>query len=512
VQSEAILAGIGLILDPLGITLIFLCVLVGVVIGALPGLSSTMAVALLLPFTIGLEPALAISMMAALYCAGTFGGSITAILINTPGAPPAVATALDGYPMAQRGEAGRALGMAAVASVIGGVFSLVVFIVAAPLLAAIALKFRPQEYFALTLFGLSMLAAISGKSALRNLLAGVAGVLVSTVGIHLVTGVERFTFGSTGLYDGIDFVPVLIGLFAIGEMLNQSQVLDVVKERIRTVAVRLPSRDDFRRCWPTILRSCGIGTFIGILPAEGTTVAAIMGYNEAKRWSKNKHEFGKGAIEGVAGPEAANNAGTGGAMVPTLALGIPGSGTTAIILAALIMHGLRPGPFLLRETPEFLYAIFTAMLLANIMFLVIGLLGAKLFAMITLMPRTFLWPAVFVLSFVGAFAYQQTMFDVWVMLISGLVGFVALRHGFGPAPFVMGLVLGGLVEESWSQAMIIFDSQWWRFFESPICNFFFALTALSLFGPTMMRMIRSAMGRGASDAARAAQEAEASDR
>jgi putative tricarboxylic transport membrane protein len=495
VHPEAILAGIGLILDPLGIALIFLSVVIGVVIGALPGLSSTMAVALLLPFTIGLEPALAISMMAALYCAGTFGGSITAILINTPGAPPAVATALDGYPMAQRGEAGRALGMAAVASVIGGVFSLLVFIVAAPLLAAIALKFRPQEYFALTLFGLSMLAAISGRSALRNLIAGVAGLLVSTVGIHLVTGVERFTFGSTGMYDGIDFVPVLIGLFAIGEMLNQSQILDVVHERVRTVAVRLPSRADFRRCWGTILRSCGIGTFIGILPAEGTTVAAIMGYNEAKRWSKNKHEFGHGAIEGIAGPEAANNAGTGGAMVPTLALGIPGSGTTAIILAALMMHGLRPGPFLLRETPEFMYAIFTAMLLANFMFLAIGLPGAKLFALITLIPRTFLWPSVFVLSMVGAYAYRQTMFDVWVMLIAGLIGFVALRHGFGPAPFVMGLVLGGLVERSWSQAMIIFDSAWWRFFESPICNLFFALTALSLLGPYLARGLSAIVRR-----------------
>lgn len=493
-NPEAILAGVNLILDPLGIALIFLSVLIGVVIGALPGLSSPMAVALLLPFTIGMEPALAISMMAALYCAGTFGGSITAILINTPGAPPAVATALDGYPMAQRGEAGRALGMAAVASVIGGVFSLIVFIVAAPLLAAIALEFRPQEYFALTLFGLSMLAAISGRSALRNLIAGVAGVLVSTVGIHLVTGVERFTFGSTGLYDGIDFVPVLIGLFAIGEMLKQSQVLEVVRERVRKVAIRLPSREDFRRCWGTILRSCAIGTFIGILPAEGTTVAAIMGYNEAKRWSKNKHEFGHGAIEGVAGPEAANNAGTGGAMVPTLALGIPGSGTTAIILAALIMHGMRPGPFLLRETPEFMYAIFTAMLLANFMFLAIGLGGAKLFAMITLVPRTFLWPSVFVLSMVGAYAYRQTMFDVWVMLIAGLIGFFALRQGFGPAPFVMGLVLGGLVERSWSQAMIIFDSAWWRFFESPICNLFFALTALSLFG--------SYLGRGLSAIAR----------
>jgi putative tricarboxylic transport membrane protein len=485
VDIDAILTGLGLVLQPYNILLIFLSVIVGVAIGALPGLSSTIAVALLIPFTIGLDPVLSICMMAALYCAGTFGGSITAILINTPGAPPAVATAFDGYPMAQRGEAGRALGMAATSSAIGGIFSLVIFILATPLLAAIAREFRPQEYFALTLFGLSMLASVSGRSAIRNLIAGALGVLVSTVGIHLVTGVERFTFGMSYLYEGIDFVPVLIGLFAIGELLTQSQAVEAVGKRIRSVAVRLPSRADFRKVRATILRSCGIGTFIGILPAEGSTIAAIMGYNEAKRWSKNKDEFGKGAIEGIAGPETANNAATGGAMVPTLALGIPGSGTTAVILAALIMHGFRPGPYLLRETPEFLYAIFIAMLIANVLFLVIGLAGAKLFARVTLIPRTFLWPAVFIFSSVGAYAYNQSMFDVWVMLISGLVGFLAMRHGFGPAPFVMGLVLGGLVEESWSQAMIIFDSNWLRFFESPICNLFFILTLLGLFGPTL---------------------------
>ena len=490
---DAIVIGVGLILTPTSLLLIFLSVVAGVLVGALPGLSSTMAVALLLPFTIGMNPILAISMMAALYCAGTFGGSITAILINTPGAPPAVATSFDGYPMAQRGEAGRALGMAAVASVAGGLFSLAIFIIAAPLLAAIALKFRPQEYFALTLFGLSMLAAISGKSALRNLISGALGVLVSTVGIALVTGTERFTFGVSVLYDGIDFVPVLIGLFAISELLTQSQAIDKVKERIKSVALKFPSREDYRRCRGTIARSSVIGTLIGILPAEGTTVAAIMGYNEAKRWSKHPEEFGKGAIDGIAGAEAANNAGTGGAMVPTLALGIPGSGTTAIILAALMMHGLRPGPYLMRETPEFLYAIFTAMFLANFMFLGVGLAGVKVFSLITLIPRTFLWPSVFALAMIGAYAYRQNPLDVWVMLISGVIGFFALRHGFGPAPFVMGVVLGGLLEKSWSQAMIIFDSNWLRFFESPIGLLFYALTILSLAGPFLGKGIGKLM-------------------
>lgn len=490
---DAVLKGILLMADPTNVGLIFVAVLIGVVVGALPGLSSPMAVALLLPFTISMEPVPAISMMAALYCAGTFGGSICAILINAPGAPPAVATAFDGYPMAKRGEAGRALGIAAISSISGGIISLIVFLVATPLLAKIATSFRPMEYFALAIFALSMLASISGKSPVRNLIAGAVGVLLGTVGIHLTTGVERFTFGLPALTGGIGFVPVLIGLFAMSELLNQSEAADKAYERIKSVVVKLPTRDDFRRIWGTILRSSGIGTFIGVLPAEGATVAAIMGYNEAKRWSKNKDEFGSGCPEGIAGPEAANNAATGGAMVPTLALGIPGSATTAVILAALIMHGFRPGPYLMKQTPEFVYAIFMAMLLANFMFLAIGLAGAKVFSRITLIPRTFLWPGVFVFALVGSYSYGASLMDVWVMLISGLVGFLMLRHGFGPAPLVMGLILGKLVEESFSQSMILLDNQWWRLLESPIVDLFFALTVLSLCWP----LISTRFGRRA---------------
>ncbi len=485
---EPLLQGLGMLLDPFNIFLIFAGVLIGVVVGALPGLSSPMAVSLLLPITITLEPIPAISMLAALYCAGTFGGSITAILINAPGAPPAAATALDGYPMAKRGEAGRALGIATFSSVTGGILSLFVFLLAAPLLAKVALEFRPPEYFALALFALSMLASISGKSSLRNLIAGAVGVLIGTAGVHLTTGVERFTFGIPELTDGIHFVPVLIGLFAMAELLAQSGALAVPYERLAASVVRLPSRADLKRVWPTVLRSTGIGTFIGILPAEGSTVAAIMGYNEARRWSKNKEEFGTGSPEGIAGPEAANNAATGGAMVPTLALGIPGSATTAIILAALIMHGLRPGPHLVKETPEFIYAIFGAMLLANIMFLGIGFAGAKIFSRITLVPRTLLWPAVFVFSIVGSYAFASSVFDVWVMLASGLLGFFMIRHGFGQAPLVMGLILGKLVEESFSQSMIIYDNEWWRLMERPIVDMFLFLTILSLFWPLVRRL------------------------
>ena len=487
---EAVLTGAALIFDPFNLALIFGGVLIGVLVGALPGLSSPMAIALLMPFSITLPPIPAIAMMAALYCAGTFGGSITAILINTPGAPPAAATALDGYPMAKRGEAGRALGLAAVSSVIGGVISLAVFLAATPLLAKIAASFGPQEYFALTLFALSMLASISGRSSIRNLIAGAVGVLISTVGVHLVTGVERFTFDLVDLSEGIEFVPVLIGLFAIGEMLNQADAGEKSRELIRSAVAKLPSREDIRRCAGTILRSSGIGTFIGILPAEGSTVAAIMGYNEAKRWSKRGAEFGTGVPEGIAGPEAANNAATGGAMVPTLALGIPGSGSTAVILAALIMHGFRPGPHLMNETPEFVYAIFTAMLIANLSFLAIGLGGAKLFAMITLVPKAFLWPAVLSFAAIGAYSVASSFFDVWLMAGAGFLGFLMMRHGFGPAPLIMGLILGKMVEESFSQSMIVYDNEWWRLFERPICVGLFAITALSLAWPLIGRALR----------------------
>jgi len=264
--------------------------------------------------------------------------------------------------------------------------------------------------------------------------------------------------------------------------------------------MKLPSREDLRRVWWTVVRSSGLGTFIGILPAEGATVAAIMGYNEAKRWSKNKEEFGNGCPEGIAGPEAANNAATGGAMVPTLALGIPGSATTALILAALILHGFRPGPYLVRETPEFIYAIFGAMLIANFMFLGIGLVGVKVFSQITLIPRTILWPAVFVFSMIGAYAGAASIFDVWVMIVSGLVGFIMLRHNFGLAPLVMGLILGRLVEESFSQSMIMYDNQFLRLLESPIVAVLFTMTACSLLwpflGPTVKRVVARARAGG----------------
>ena len=480
---EALQAMGSVLLDPELLILIFLTTIIGVVIGVLPGLGATTGAALLLPFTLTMEPVHAIAVLATIYVSATFAGSITAILINTPGTAAAAATTFDGFPLAQRGEAGRALGVAVVSSTIGGVFSVVVLCIAAPLLARVAYEFRPPEYFALTLFGLSMLASISSGGAIRNLIGGVFGVWLATIGAERATGIERFMFENYELYEGLSFVPVFIGLFAISELLVQSKMINQFADAISMKAVKLPSKEDYKRIWRTILRSCGIGTFIGVLPAEGATVASMIGYSEARRWSKNKEEFGKGSVEGIAGAEAANNAATGGAMVPTMVLGIPGSGTTAVILVGLMVHGLRPGPYLFTEQVNKVYQIFGAMLVANVMFLAMGLYAAQLFARISLVPRQILWPIVFCLSVIGAYALSSSLLDVWIALTFGVIGFFARRHGFSVAPIAVGLILGEMVETNLQNSLKMFEGEWWLILTQPLAAFFLILAFLGLCGP-----------------------------
>ena len=475
--------------DPYLIALIFVTTILGVIIGVLPGLGATTGAALLLPFTLTMEPVQAIAVLSTIYVSATFAGSITAILINTPGTSASAATTFDGYPLAQKGEAGRALGVAVVSSTIGGVFSIIVLCIAAPLLARVAYEFRPPEYFALTVFGLSMLASISAGGAVKNLIGGVFGVWLSTIGAERVTNVERFMFGNYELYEGLSFVPVFIGLFAISELLVQSKTVNQIIETVALKAVKLPTKEDYKKIWKTILRSCGIGTFIGILPAEGATVASMIGYSEARRWSKNKQEFGKGSIEGIAGAEAANNAATGGAMVPTMVLGIPGSGTTAIILVGLMVHGLRPGAYLFTVQVDTVYQLFGSMLLANFMFMAMGLYAAKLFARVSLIPRPTLWPIVFALSVIGAYAIQQSTLDIWIALIFGVIGFFARRHGFAVAPIAVGLILGEMVETNLQNSLKMFDGQWWMILTQPLAAFFLVLAFLGLCGPYIYGMI-----------------------
>ena len=486
---EALNAMGSVIFDPYLMFLILVTTILGVVIGVLPGLGATTGAALLLPFTLTMEPVHAIAVLATIYVSATFAGSITAILINTPGTAAAAATTFDGYPLAQRGEAGRALGVAVVSSTVGGVFSVIVLCIAAPMLARVAYEFRPPEYFALTVFGLSMLASISAGGAVKNLIGGVFGVWLATIGAERATGIERFMFGNYEFYEGLAFVPVFIGLFAMSELLIQSKHANKIVETIAMKAVKLPTKDDYKKIWKTILRSCGIGTFIGILPAEGATVASMIGYSEARRWSKNKEEFGKGAIEGIAGAEAANNAATGGAMVPTMVLGIPGSGTTAIILVGLMVHGLRPGPYLFTEQVDKVYQIFGAMLVANLMFMAMGLYAARLFARISLVPLTILWPVVFSLSVIGAYALNSSLLDVWIVLIFGVIGFFARRHGFAVAPIAVGLILGEMVETNLQNSLKMFDGEWWLILTQPLAAFFLVLAVLGLCGPLIIRLI-----------------------
>jgi putative tricarboxylic transport membrane protein len=299
--------------------------------------------------------------------------------------------------------------------------------------------------------------------------------------------VERFTFDVPALSDGLGFIPVLVGLFAISELLERMSQRGVVQEFIKLKAMDLPTWADFRKCFKAISLSSVLGTFIGVLPALGATTAALICYNETKRWSKYKEEFGKGSIEGVAGPEAANNAAVGGAMVPTLALGIPGSTTSAIILAGLMVQGVRPGPHLFNEQPTLLYVVFGSMLACNLLYLVLGFAFAKAFARISLIPDAYLWPGVFVLSVVGAYAPNQSMVDVIIMLAFGVVGFLFRRYGFSPAPLIMGLVLGSMVEETLKQSLLLFDQDWTLFFVRPVVVVLFAITLAGLLAPPLWR-------------------------
>ena len=488
-MMEALTALGSVFFEPYLLFLIFMTTIIGIVIGVLPGLGATTGAALLLPFTLTMPPVHAIAVLATIYVSATFAGSITAILINTPGTSAAAATTFDGFPLAQKGQAGRALGIAVISSTFGGVVSVIVLCFAAPLLARVAYEFRPPEYFALTVFGLSMLASISAGGAVKNLIGGVFGVWLSTIGAERVTAIERFMFGNYELYEGLGFVPVMIGLFAMSELLVQSKIANQAVEFVKMKAVQLPSREDYRKIWKTVLRSSGIGTFIGILPAEGATVASMIGYSEAKRWSKNKEEFGKGSIEGIAGAESANNAATGGAMVPTMVLGIPGSGTTAIILVGLMVHGLRPGPYLFTEQVYSVYQIFGSMLAANIMFLLMGLYAAKLFARISLIPISLLWPIVFALSVIGAYALNSSLLDIWIVLIFGVVGFFARRFGFAVAPIAVGLILGKMVEVNLQNSLKIFNGEWWQILTQPLAVFFLILAFLGLCGPAIFAWI-----------------------
>ena len=472
----------------------FIGVFVGTMIGVLPGIGPLAAIAMLLPLTFKLDPVAALIMLSGIYYGTKYGGSTTAIMLKLPGESASVVTCLDGYEMAKQGRAGPALGMSAIASFIAGSIGTVLIGMFGPPLAEVALRFGAPESFSLMLFSLIGAAVLVQGSMMSALGMIVLGLLFGIVGTDVNSGMSRFTFGVTGLTDGISFVVIAMGLFGFAEIvanLEQSTLnRDLLFQKVKNL---WPTWKDFKQSWNPMMRGTAIGAFFGILPGAGPTIASFSAYTVEKKVSKNKAQFGKGAIEGVAGPEAANNAAVGGAMVPTLALGIPGSTTTAIILAGLIVQGIRPGPHLFTEQPMLLYAVFSSMLLANLLYLVLGLGFAKVFARISLIPAPLLWPAVFVLSVIGAYAPNQAMAEVWVAIAFGFVGFFMKRYGFSPAPLVIGLVLGRMVEETLKQSLLIFDLSWGGFLGRPIALTLFGLTALFLLGPFLLQRLR---GRG----------------
>ena len=469
------------ILQPLHFMFLFLGVAGGIIVGAIPGLTASVGIILLLPLVYHLDASTAIVMLCGMFCGAIYGGSISAILISIPGTPSAAATVLDGYPLAQKGEAGKAIGIATIASTTGGIISTFCLMFIAPQLARVALKFGPEEYFALMIFGLTIIASVSGKSLVKGLISGFFGLLIATVGLDPVTGYARFSFNIPNLMTGFPLLPVLIGLFAISEIFIQLELVDkkVVhyKEKIKNI---LPSFKELKSLFTVIITASFLGTFIGVIPGTGGTIASFLAYGEVKRWSKNPDSFGKGNILGVAAPEAANNGTTGGAMVPLLALGIPGDVVTAVMLGALLLIGIRPGPLLFTEHPEIVNSIFAGMLLANVLILLLGILSAGLFPQVLKIPKSILFPVIFTLCFLGAFSLNNSVYDIFIALIFGIIGYIVRKNGFPLAPIVLGVILGPIAEDEFSRALIISHGDWTVLFQSPIAIFFYVISIFSL--------------------------------
>lgn len=448
-----ILLGFSVALTPANLLFAFLGVLLGTIIGALPGIGPSAGVAVLLPVTFGMSPVSALIMLAGIYYGAMYGGTITSVLINTPGESASVMTTLDGFQMALQGRAGAALGMAAIGSFVAGTASVVLLMLAAPPLADLAVTFGPPEYFALMVLGLTTLASLTGGSMLKGLLMALAGLMLGTIGIDLMLGAPRYTFEQAELLDGLDFLPVAVGLFAIGELLYNIY-RPVRSEPIKAeLSGLLPTRQDWRDSWRAIGRGTVIGFFVGILPGAGATIASFLAYAAEKRSSKHPEKFGTGVIEGVAAPESANNAASTGALVPLMALGIPGSGTTAVMLGALTLYGMQPGPLLMSTHPEVFWGLVASMYVGNVMLLVLNLPLAPVFASILRVPYAVLIPIIIGIALFGVYSVENSIFNVGVAIVFGGIGFAMRIYGYPPAPLVLALVLGPMLERALRQSL-----------------------------------------------------------
>jgi putative tricarboxylic transport membrane protein len=436
----------------------------GVYIGAIPGLSVTMAVSILISFTFSWDVYPAISLMIGIYMGGVYGGSRTAILLNIPGAPSAIATAMDGYPMAKRGEAGQAIGVTTVMSFFGGFVGIIVLAAAAPFVSNFALKFQPRDYMLLAVLGILLVGSLSQGSLTKGILAGALGIAIGAVGRDPLTFDERFTFGLSAMQSGISFIAVMIGMFGVSEALLQLHHIDMpaVKQKIDRI---VPSFGTIKKYLWLALQTSGIGVIIGALPGTGGDIAALMAYDHAKRVTRNpERPFGEGAMEGLVAPETANNAAVGGAFIPMMTLGIPGDAVTAIMIGAFFIHGLNPGPMLMIDKPDMFWFIVGALVVANFFMLLFGLTGIKLFTKIVEMPRSVLIPLIMLLSIVGAYAVNNSIDDVYWMLGFGVLGYFMRLYGYPLGPVILGVILSRLLDDNWRRAIISERGDLGRFF------------------------------------------------
>lgn len=477
-----IIEGMLFALMPLAILANLLGVVLGIVFGALPGLTATMGLALIVPLTFGIPPVVAFSALLGVYIGAVYAGSITATLIGTPGTAAAAATLMEGPALTKKGESKKALTMTTVASFIGGTFSSIVLILISPQLAKVALSFGPPEYFALALFGISIVAGVSGNSLLKGVIAGLMGLFIATIGMDPITGTTRFTFDIPDLLNGVDVIPALVGLFAISEILTRLEKKgENVVDSIKTSVVGLKV-SEISRNWFNLLRSSSIGTFIGIIPATGSGVAAFVAYNEAKRVTKEPEKYGEGNIDGLASTESANSAVTGGALVPLLTLGIPGDVITAVLLGALMIQGYSPGPTLFTEDTSLIYGIFTALIIANIFMLIVGLGAAKLFPKILKIPEGILMPIIAVFCVLGAYSISNSGFDVLIMLVFGILGYVMLKVGLPLAPLLLSLILAPIIEKNFRRAMVISENDFSIFITRPVSLIILIITLIVFIG------------------------------
>ncbi|QDP39950.1 tripartite tricarboxylate transporter permease [Radiobacillus deserti] len=488
---NSFMTGLMTSLEPINILWVIVGGFLGTVVGMLPGLGPATAVAVLIPVTFGMDSTSAIILMAAIYYGAMYGGSRSSILLNTPGDGSAIAATFDGYPMARKGMAGEAMAISAVASFIGGIIAVVGFIFLAEPLANFALQFGPAEYFLLMLLTLSAIVSLSIGRMIKGFIAMFLGLLLSTVGIDTQTGVYRFTMGVPHLSEGIDFLIVIIGVYAIGEVLYNFLTIDDLKKEKKKVGKIWFSKEQWKRSkWP-IFRSGPLGFIVGVLPGAGGSIASMISYTTEKQLSKKPEEFGEGAVEGLAAPESANNAASVGAMIPLLTMGIPGSGTTAVMLGALIMLGIRPGPLLFENQPETVWSLINSMFIGNIALVIINILLVGLLVKILDTPPKVLYPLIVLLAFIGTYTLSYNTFDFYLLLVFGILGLLMKVLDFPIAPLVLALIVGADMEQNFRKAVLSSDGNLGIFFSSSISIGLIIMTILSLTYPLLIKWIKS---------------------